>query len=920
VQKKLPPNWFRIGIGVLAATLFLWEQGTILGQQPDQQTPRPLRDPDPAQHADEQVKYSSQVALGKGLTHAVLSNGLTVLVQENHAAPVATVRCFVRNTGSAFEGAFLGMGLSHLLEHLVALGTTTKRPEDELQRLLETMGGQTNAFTSNDITAYYIDCPASHAELAIELIAESMQFSTIPASEYTREMGVVQRELEMGEADRGQVLHQALKELLYSTHPIRHPTIGYQAVVQQVQREQVLAFYKDRYVPQNLVFVVAGDVETAKVLDKVRASFATFRRTTERGVVLPVEPDQASPRSSVREMEGETTNFAIAWPTVPLQDPHMYALDVASYLLTSGDSSRLTSRLTIEQPLATGVVSSSYTPGFVRGWFEISVECEPAKLGACRQIIQEEIERLKTEPISDSELAKVKRQKAAEHVFNQQTVTEQANSLATSLVATGDPRFDDRYVEGIQAVTAEQVREVARRYFVPNRVNEVTIDPLGTQRSAEEEGGKFEETPIRRHQLQNGLTVLLKRHSVTPVVSIQAFVRGGVLAETDETNGVASLTCELMTRGTRRFTGPEIAEYFDSIGGTLEVSSQRNTSFLQSLVLRDDFPSAWDYVHELLFHPTLAEAELEKIRETQLAQIAARKADPQTEIMDFWIANLPRSTPYSRTVLGTEASVRRVTVADCRQYHRRFFVPDNMVLAIFGDIDPDAVLRRLEETVGAVPKANDFSFPQYSPTHQPDEGNLVNLTTQKENTAMVVISFPSPVISDTAAHDRLDVLNGVLTGGGGIGGRLFQELRGEQLVYYVFGSEISGPAPGYFFLMAQTQPETLQEVVKRIQSNIARIAKEGIPEPELDLVKQKLIAAHSMQNVTPQSQAFQAAVYEVLGLGYDYDRNYEKRIGQVTAASVQEIVQQYFQRALIVTSTPDPRAAPAVGERAARRK
>ena len=121
--------------------------------------------------------------------------------------------------------------------------------------------------------------------------------------------------------------------------------------------------------------------------------------------------------------------------------------------------------------------------------------------------------------------------------------------------------------------------------------------------------------------------------------------------------------------------------------------------------------------------------------------------------------------------------------------------------------------------------------------------------------------------------------------------------------------------------MAQTRPDTLQDVIRRIQTNVAKVAKEGVPQDELELAKQKLIAAHSMQNVTPQAQAFQAAVDELLGLGYDHDRTYDERISQVTSEDVRDVVRKHFQRALIATSSPESADQPAAsGERAARRK
>jgi len=404
--------------------------------------------------ASADIVYASRSLLGRGVTHAELTSGLTVLVQENHAAPVATVRCFVRNTGSAYEGRYLGMGVSHLLEHLVALGSTEKRTEKEIQSLLDSMGGQTNAFTTTDLTGYFIDCPANRVDLAIELLADSMQYSTIPEDEYRRELEVVQRELEMGQVDRGRMLYESMKALIFTEHPMRLPTIGHLPVVQSATRQDVLAFYKNRYVPQNMVFVVVGDVSTDQVLESVLKQFHRFQRTTERGAILPTEPAQASPRSAQLTMPGRTTNFSVAWPTVPLQDPDLYPLEMASDLLTNGDSSRLGSKLRIEEPLALAVNSASYTPGFVPGWFSISLQCVPDKLPRCREVIMAEIERLQRELVSEQELRKVKRQKAADHVFGLQTVQQQADSIGQSFISTGDPLFDDRYVAGIQTVTA----------------------------------------------------------------------------------------------------------------------------------------------------------------------------------------------------------------------------------------------------------------------------------------------------------------------------------------------------------------------------------------------------------------------------------------------------------------------------------
>lgn len=860
--------------------------------------------PQPQHRAKAEVKYASREALGQGVTMATMTNGLTVIVRENHAAPVATVRSYVKNTGSVYEGRWLGAGLSHLVEHLVSGGSTTKRSEEEIRKIIDSMGGRTNAYTSNNITAYHIDCPAKRAGEAIELIADAMQHVTFEQDEYLREMGVVQRELEMGEAERDRVGYQAMKQLVYTEHPMRHPIIGYLSVLQGITRQDVIDFYNSRYVPQNITFAVVGDVETDKVLDEVLANFKKFHRTRDTGPVLADEPEQASARKTRIEMPGETTVFTVAWPTVELQHPDLYPLDVASYLLTEGDSSRLTKRLKIDQPLAVSVDSASYTPGFVKGWFQVEVECKPENVEKCRRAIIEEVTRLAREPIAEKELARVKRQKAAEHVFGQQTVQSQAESLGRMFLSTGDPLFDDQYVRGIQRVTPEQIERVARRYFRPERENTVVIQPIGGEQGGSEGALAAAESDVIKKVLPNGLTLLVKRHAVQPLVTVQAFVKAGILSDTDAKSGRAALATSLMTRGTKKYTAEQIAEYFDSIGGAISVDSQRNSSYLTCAVLKDDFTTALDYCHQVLMHPTFPSGEFQKEQQQQLTRIARRKAHPQTEVLDYWTTLLPESTPYHRTVEGRVDTVAKLTTADMNEFHGRYFVPQNMVLAVFGDVDPQQTIALLEKKFGGAPKG-EFAFPNFDNAHFSKKTRREVLKNQQQDTSMVLISYPSVSVHAEKERAALDVLSGVLTGGGGAGGRLFEELRGARLVYYVFGFEMTGLAPGYYLFMAQTRPETADEVVERIRKNLDKIRQEGIPQDELAEVKEKLIAGHALRNTTPGEQAFQAALHELYGLGYDYDESFDQRIGAVSSDDVQAVVAKFFNNPLILSTQPE---------------
>jgi zinc protease len=858
--------------------------------------------------AKAEIVYASKQALGQGVTLARLTSGMSVIVQENHSAPLATVRCYVQNTGSAYEGKDLGAGLSHMLEHILAGGTTTRRTKAQITEIVDSLGGQTNAYTSDSVTAFHIDCPSSEVAVAIELTADNMQNSLIPENEYIQEMGVVQRELEMFAATRSSVVYDAMKQLVYLEHPARHPTVGYLAVVQQVKREDVIAFYKNRYVPQNMTFVVVGDVKTDEVLDTVLSMFKKFQRTAERSAVLPVEPEQVAPRSTRIEMEGPSTQFAVAWPTVPLQNSDLYPLDVASYILSHGDTSRLVKRLLIDEPLVISVTCASNTPGFVKGWFEVNAQCEPKQVEAVKKVIFEEIERLQTERVSAQELAKAKRQKAAEHVFQQQTVENQAEALSESFRSTGNPLFDTHYVEEIQKVTAEQIAQVARKYFLPHRLNTVTIDPLGSRGDQNAAAAEKEaETPIIKKRLANGLTVLLKRQTALPLVTIQAYFKAGAVADSPEKSGLASLTTEMLEKGTKKYSAAQIAEYFDSIGGALGLDSKSNTSYVQAAILKEDAGTSLDYVYQVLLEPTFPADEFAKVKQIRLGRIAARQEEPPTEILDFWAKQLPRTDPYGRTALGEAGTIAKLVPADCQKFHKSYFVPNNMVLSVFGDIEPESMFKQIEGLFGKTPRADGFKWPEFPISQNPMPADVVkHLQNQKQNTAMVLMAYPIVAVRDEKTRAALDVLDSVLTGGGGAGGRLHEELRGEQLVYYVFGMQMTGFAPGYFVFLAQTRPESVPQVVSRIRAGLDQIVREGIPADEFEKAKAKLVVAHALRDTTPAQRAFQASIDELYGLGYDYEKSFPERIGRVKVDDVVAVVKKYFSHAVVATSSPEP--------------
>jgi len=349
-------------------------------------------------------KYLSKERFKNNITLAKLSNGLTVIVQEHHVAPVATVRCFVKNTGSIYEGRWLGSGISHLAEHLVSGGTTEKWTEAEKEAMLTSFGGTTNAYTSTNKTAYFINCPAKNVDTAIELVTNNVTGCSFNETEVKREFGVVQQELADRLVKRNVVGWELQNQTIYRKHPIRLPIIGNLEVLQGLNRDDLVEFFAERYVPNNQIFVVVGDVETEAILKKVAEAYAGVKEGPTYCPSLPEVPPQMAPRYASKEMEGETFDVSLSWPTVSLAHEDLYALDIASYLLGNGESSRLVRKLKHEKGLVLGVDVGSFTPAYVKGYFYVSLSSNEENYNTAIDTALAEVNRLKTELVSPAEI------------------------------------------------------------------------------------------------------------------------------------------------------------------------------------------------------------------------------------------------------------------------------------------------------------------------------------------------------------------------------------------------------------------------------------------------------------------------------------------------------------------------------------
>jgi len=837
---------------------------------------------------------------------SVLANGLTVLLKVHRAAPVVSVRMDCK-TGSIYEQEYLGCGMSHLFEHLLHGSATTTRSEAEARELLDAIGGNTNAYTSFDRTAYFINTTRDHMATAVGLLGDWLTRPTWPQEAFDREWSVVQRELERDIDNPDRQLHYLTMETMYQVHPARFPIIGYQPVVQTLTKEDIVSYHQRMYVPDNLIVCIVGDIDLDDALAAVQKEFDQFARKKVRTISLPQEPRMATPRFASKRMNVQAAMLRLAYPTIPLDHPDLYALDVLSYVLTEGDSSRL-ARSIRDQGLTYTISSYSWTPNWGRGMLAITARLAPDKMDAAIKAIGEQIQKLQTEPIGADELEQAKRQKAAEHVFGLQTADQIAEAMVTDYTSTGDVQFSRAYVENIQKVTAEQIREMAIKYLQPQQLATITILP---KQSSATDGPKASATgpsPVQKVTLPNGLRCLIQTDPTAPLVAIQAFSLGGVLYETSETNGLSQMVATLAPRGTQTRSSDDIARFFDSRGGNFGGAAGNNTIYFAADVLKADFADALEVVADVVCSPTFPTEELEKYRPRFLDEIRRVNEVWRSELLAYVQERMFINSPYRLLPSGSAEVVGDAKREDLAAFHRRRITGANTVVAVYGDVkagETEALVRRF---FGSLP-AGEFVLPDVAVEPERNAATLyVKRKKPTRTTAGIAFGFQGMRVADVDDVAKMAVLDTVISGYRYPTGWLHDALRGGDrgLVYEVHAINRPGPLRGPFEIYAACEPDQVNRVYEIINEQLERARAGACTDEELARAKTIIETTELMGNQTNAARAMQASLDELYGLGYAHHARFLERVRQVTLDDVRMMADKFLTSPVIAVVTPEP--------------
>jgi predicted Zn-dependent peptidase len=416
----------------------------------------------------------TDLSLSPTLQKIIFSNGLTLLIQRRPGTRTVTVEAWIR-VGSRYETESLN-GISHFLEHMLFKGSS-KYTGEEIRRKIRRVGGYLNGETFWEYTKYYTVVPANHLDTAIEVIGEMVMNSLLRPEDVDTERKVVLEEIKRFQDDPRLFALNIVTRTLFPGHPLGRPVIGTEKTVKNITHSQLVNFYQTHYTAPNIVLVIVGDLEPKEVIQLVGQKFSTLRSDSRAKIQLQPPPPQQAFRNVTIERLLFQAYVAVGIPTMGVQDPDRYVMDLINVILGSGKNSRIYQRIKEQEGLS-DEIDSIYLPLSDIGAWGIYVGTSPNYLQRVQELIFQEFETLKNKPLSDKELEIAKQTLVGNFLIEREDNLNQADFYGWFETIHNAESMEE-YLEKIHRISQEDIQRVARQYFQQNKYNLFIVKPVG---------------------------------------------------------------------------------------------------------------------------------------------------------------------------------------------------------------------------------------------------------------------------------------------------------------------------------------------------------------------------------------------------------------------------------------------------------
>lgn len=832
----------------------------------------------------------------------VLDNGLTLIVHEDHKAPIVAINLWY-HVGSKNEPAGRS-GFAHLFEHLMFNGS--ENFNDDYFQVLERAGAtDLNGTTNKDRTNYFQNVPVNALELALWMESDRMGhlLGAVDQAKLDEQRGVVQNEKRQGENQPyGQVYNKITDATYPDGHPYAHTVIGSMDDLNAATIEDVHEWFKTYYGPSNAVVAIAGDVDAQAAKELVEEYFGD----------IPPGPPVSHFDTWVAKRSGEQREVMqdrvpqarvyMVWNVPEVYSETYHLLDLAGSVLSSGKNSRLYKRLVYDDQIATGV-SAGVGGGEIGSQFTISATARPGQdLAVVETAVREELQRLLEGGPTQEELDRVRTQDKASFIRGIERIGGfggKSDILARGEVyGAGPDAFKKEFLDKDKA-TLESVRKAAAEWLADGAyILEVHPFPAfsatdgGVDRSAlptVEAPPKAVFPVIQRETLSNGLTIVLAERHAAPVVEFRLMVDAGFAADQGGTQGTASLTMGMLDEGAGELTALEINETLTNLGASLGAGSNLDGSFVSLSALKENLAASLDLYADVILRPSFPQADLDRLKQQQIARIQREKTSP----FQMALRVLPQllygeghaySLPFTGS--GSEPSVGSLTRDDLVAFHETWFMPNIATIVVVGDITMAEAQPLLEERFGdwasgTVPTKN------ISVVEHQDAPSVYLMDRPGSQQSIIFAAHVAPP-RNTPDNLAIETMNTIL--GGAFTSRVNMNLREEKGWSYGAGSfvvDARGQRP--YLVYAPVQTDKTSESIMEIASELRAYLGDDPPTDEEVLKAQQnqtlTLAGRWETNNAVEGSLADMVQYDLPG---DYYDTYADQVAALNTSQVAE--------------------------------
>ena len=861
-----------------------------------------------------------------------LKNGLTVILHEDKSTPIVTVGTWY-HVGSKNEVAGR-TGFAHLFEHMMFQGSASY--DNDYFTPLQEAGGSINGTTNQDRTWYFETMPSNFLELALFMEADRLG-GLLPAMtqdklDNQRDVVKNERRQRVDNVPYGSSFEKIGQIMYPKPHPYNWSTIGSLEDLQAASLEDVKSFFRQYYVPNNTFLVVSGDFNEKQASGWIEKYFGPIAKGSDI-----VRPNPAMPKldKEIRETVEENVPLprrSFVWHSIPAYAKDEPALDILSFILSSGRTSRLQSNLLYNKELVQNIFGGNST-NEIGGLFQIQATARPGKsLDDIEKEVDAEIAKIKATPPTAEEMSRALNSIESQTINGLQTVLGKAGQLTSYAGYLGQADWFQKDLDRYRVVTAADVSRVANTYLGPNRLvlsyvpkaaqagrggrqadqptsvksdkkDQAKIDAQAAKLPKPGPNPKFALPAIEKTKLANGLEVWMVHQNELPIVSMNLVLKTGQTNEPAGKTGVANMVSTLLDDGTAKRSAADIANQLQAIGANVGAGSGWDSTNVSLSTLAKNLDAALDIYSDIVLNPSFPATELESIKARQLIGLRQQKANSGAIANVAFNKVLYGDHPYGRD--NTEATIKAITRDDVVNFYTNNFRPNNGTLIVVGSFDSKALKTKLESAFGGW-KAGDVPAARL-PAIKPLENPGIYIVDRPGAAQSTVAIGQVGVDRSNPDYHAIQVMNAIL--GGGITSRISMNLREDKGYTYGANSSFSfRRGPGPFRAGGEIQTAVTAEAIVEFMKELNGI-RGGIPvtQRELDYNKQSIIRRFPAGFETNGQISGQLSNLLIYGLPDSYFNDYITKIDGVTLADVNRVAQKYLD--------PDHMAIVIVGDR-----